>query len=227
MKDFSLLDALRKTAVNVAVDAFSTVHQAKKFVDEASSSEGAGPPVRSARAPSAATINDFLGDVAQFGLDQVNGVLTLRARYWDDASKWLADYLFPQRSSPPPAAKLIHVRSRPGGRASPGFAATNPLAREAKVVLRASSLQNVDGGQAGASAPLPLPPSIELAPGQPWVFSVELNFNTSADGQPLPPGRYVCLAEAVIDERVIERVLLDISLQDDEPRETAAREVAE
>jgi hypothetical protein len=221
MSDYSLLELFRKTAVNVAVDVLSTIQQAKKAAEDAAcgEEEGGEPALRRVRAPSPVTVSDFLGEVAGLGLDQVNGVLRLRARYGDVFAKWLADYLWPKRHARLPPPKLVEIRSHPGGTSTTPFLVSNGLRREARVKLRIRAFRTESGDKAPRISITLSPHAIDLAPDQAWVFHVEMRYSTTeSPSKPLDPGRYVCLVEAHLGDHLADRMLLDILLEAEAPR---------
>lgn len=212
MKD-SLLDALRKTTIGVAVDTLSSIHEAKRLAQEHADtleSEEGGALQRPA-VPSPTKLAQFLGDVAHLGLDQVNGVLKLKARYGDDATRWLTDYLFPKRAPRAPKPAVHTVSKKAGETVEVRFMVENHLSRPQVLSFEGPSLKTADGADVPSVHHTISPATLRLDAGQPWLVVLELGLSSS--GKPLAAGRYVGFFQAKLGEHPAQRLLLDITVE--------------
>ncbi len=214
MKEGPLLDAIRSTTISVAVDLLRTVQRVKQAAQERQQADPTyeGPETLGEQLPSPVTVSDFLGDVASLGLDQVNGILRLRARYGDEVGGWLTDQILPRSRAKLPEPQLIPLKAAVDGRAGFQFVVQNRLSRRAAISFAESVFRPADGGQAAKIRTSFQPKTIELDPGQPWIFSAELDFSAAECDSPLAPGRYVGLIDALVQRCVVHRLLVDLTL---------------
>lgn len=211
-----LFEAFRSLLVNVAADVFSTVEQMKRSAERASEpgENGEEPLLRSVRAPSPTRVSEFLGDVAHLGLDQINGVLEIKTKYWDDVTKWSTDVVLPKRPAKRVPPELKAITAHVGESETVTLLVTNPLSHKAKVTVKMQPLRTSKGAAAEAIEVNIDPDTIDLDPGQSWPCAATLTFVPAGrpEGKHIDPGHYVAQIDARIGERGIASVLLDIHL---------------
>lgn len=215
MKESLLLDAFRKTTVDIAVDVLRTVHSVKQAVNarQECDPEGDAPPAPGPAQPSVLTMSDFLGEVASLGLDQINGILQLRARYGDELTRWLTDSLMPPPRSPAPRQEITAVVATAGGKTSISMVVTNSLSRRATVSFGHPHFRSSAGAEVPQVRFRLSTPTIELDPGQPWIVVVDIEFISDADDRPMAPGRYVGIIDALVAGRVVHKLVIDLTLE--------------
>ena len=169
------------------------------------------------RAPSPTRVSEFLGDVAHLGLDQINGVLEIKAKYWDDVAKWSTDVVMPKRAPKRVSPTLKEIQCHVGGSETVTLLVTNPLSHKANVTIGMHPLRTSKGKPAPAIEVDIDPCAIELDPGQSWPCTATLTFvsprgNGKPESKAIEPGHYVAQISARIGERGIASVLLNIHL---------------
>jgi hypothetical protein len=211
-KGNALLEGLRKVTVGIVVQSLSALDRAKRIVDQETYGDANASTLRTVPAPSLSKLHEFMGSVAHLGLEQVNGLLTLHARYSDDFIKWWIDYFWPKRVADMPAPELVEIRSEPGGKAEKTVVVTNRRHRSGKVTAGAPVLRSADGKLIHAWSAEVTPASFELEAQQAWPFAIKMCFANGAS--PLPAGPYVGAVDFRIEDCIVHRVLLDIRLTD-------------